>query len=59
MRFLLPDTVLGFSQQNCYQKEAVLRPENNQVINLTTRYTWSGCVVRQAPVEPHFNVHKV
>lgn len=32
--------------QNCYQKEAVLRPENNQVINLTTRYTWSGCVVR-------------
>lgn len=34
------------SCQNCYQKEAVLRPENNQVINLTTRYTWSGCVVR-------------
>lgn len=33
--------------QNCYQKEAVLRPENNQVINLTTRYTWSGCVVRK------------
>lgn len=32
--------------QDCYQKEAVLRPENNQVINLTTRYTWSGCVVR-------------
>uniref|UniRef100_A0A3B4WDW0 Transmembrane protein 145 n=1 Tax=Seriola lalandi dorsalis TaxID=1841481 RepID=A0A3B4WDW0_SERLL len=32
-------------KQNCYQKEAVLRPENNQVINLTTRYTWSGCVV--------------
>ncbi|KAL7835710.1 hypothetical protein SRHO_G00280570 [Serrasalmus rhombeus] len=30
---------------DCYQKEAVLRPENNQVINLTTRYTWSGCVV--------------
>ena len=24
----------------------MLRPENNQVINLTTRYTWSGCVVR-------------
>uniref|UniRef100_A0A8D0A892 Transmembrane protein 145 n=1 Tax=Sander lucioperca TaxID=283035 RepID=A0A8D0A892_SANLU len=33
-------------EKNCYQKEAVLRPENNQVINLTTRYTWSGCVVR-------------
>uniref|UniRef100_A0A6Q2YZ65 Intimal thickness related receptor IRP domain-containing protein n=1 Tax=Esox lucius TaxID=8010 RepID=A0A6Q2YZ65_ESOLU len=30
--------------KDCYQKEAVLRPENNQVINLTTRYTWSGCV---------------
>uniref|UniRef100_A0A3Q3ECX5 Transmembrane protein 145 n=1 Tax=Labrus bergylta TaxID=56723 RepID=A0A3Q3ECX5_9LABR len=30
-------------EKNCYQKEAVLRPENNQVINLTTRYTWSGC----------------
>lgn len=24
----------------------MLRPENNQVINLTTRYTWSGCAVR-------------
>uniref|UniRef100_A0A3Q4MVC6 Transmembrane protein 145 n=1 Tax=Neolamprologus brichardi TaxID=32507 RepID=A0A3Q4MVC6_NEOBR len=33
-------------EKNCYQKEAVLRPENNQVINLTTRYTWSGCEVR-------------
>ncbi|KAK5861871.1 hypothetical protein PBY51_017313 [Eleginops maclovinus] len=32
-------------EKNCYQKEAVLRPENNQVINLTTHYTWSGCVV--------------
>uniref|UniRef100_A0A8B9H1L2 Transmembrane protein 145 n=1 Tax=Astyanax mexicanus TaxID=7994 RepID=A0A8B9H1L2_ASTMX len=32
-------------EKDCYQKEAVLRPENNQVINLTTRYTWSGCVV--------------
>ncbi|KAG7276216.1 hypothetical protein CRUP_004807 [Coryphaenoides rupestris] len=34
-------------EKNCYQKEAVLRPENNQVINLTTRYTWSGCVVEE------------
>ncbi|XP_059920152.1 transmembrane protein 145 [Gadus macrocephalus] len=33
--------------KNCYQKEEVLRPENNQVINLTTRYTWSGCVVEE------------
>ncbi|KAF7227071.1 transcript variant X1 [Nothobranchius furzeri] len=32
-------------EKSCDQKEAVLRPENNQVINLTTRYTWSGCVV--------------
>lgn len=39
--------LLFFFEQNCYQKEAVLRPENNQVINLTTRYTWSGCVVRE------------
>ncbi|KAI2655225.1 Transmembrane protein 145 [Labeo rohita] len=31
--------------KDCYQKESVLRPENNQVINLTTRYTWSGCMV--------------
>lgn len=33
--------------QDCYLKESVLRPENNQVINLTTHYTWSGCMVRQ------------
>ncbi|XP_051575967.1 transmembrane protein 145 [Myxocyprinus asiaticus] len=32
-------------EKDCYQKESVLRPENNQVINLTTHYTWSGCVV--------------
>uniref|UniRef100_A0A672SF17 Transmembrane protein 145 n=1 Tax=Sinocyclocheilus grahami TaxID=75366 RepID=A0A672SF17_SINGR len=31
--------------KDCYLKESVLRPENNQVINLTTRYTWSGCMV--------------
>ncbi|MBN3300492.1 TM145 protein, partial [Amia calva] len=33
--------------KDCYQKEAVLRPENNQVINLTTHYSWSGCVVEE------------
>ncbi|KAK1151842.1 transmembrane protein 145 isoform X1 [Acipenser oxyrinchus oxyrinchus] len=33
------------NDQDCYSKESVLRPENNQVINLTTRYTWSGCQV--------------
>ncbi|KAL2084239.1 hypothetical protein ACEWY4_019757 [Coilia grayii] len=31
--------------KDCYQKEAVLRPANNQVINLTTDYKWSGCTV--------------
>lgn len=45
-----------FACQNCYQKEAVLRPENNQVINLTTRYTWSGCVVR---ANKNTNIHTV
>ncbi|XP_078507444.1 transmembrane protein 145 [Lissotriton helveticus] len=29
--------------QDCFMKESVIRPENNQVINLTTHYTWSGC----------------
>lgn len=38
--------MVNIFHQNCYEKEAVLRPENNQVINLTTRYTWSGCMVR-------------
>ncbi|XP_043936721.1 transmembrane protein 145 isoform X2 [Protopterus annectens] len=31
--------------QDCYMKESVIRPENNQVINLTTQYAWSGCQV--------------
>ncbi|GCB83637.1 hypothetical protein scyTo_0024160, partial [Scyliorhinus torazame] len=31
------------NRMDCYEKESVLRPDNNQVINLTTRYTWSGC----------------
>ncbi|XP_027714004.1 transmembrane protein 145 [Vombatus ursinus] len=29
--------------KDCLAKEAVIRPENNQVINLTTQYPWSGC----------------
>ncbi|KAK1806209.1 hypothetical protein P4O66_000096 [Electrophorus voltai] len=41
--------------KDCYQKEAVLRPENNQVINLTTRYTWSGCVVEGEGEEEMLN----
>ncbi|XP_071482112.1 transmembrane protein 145-like [Diadema antillarum] len=29
----------------CEEKESVLKPENHQVINLTTSYVWSGCVL--------------
>uniref|UniRef100_A0A8U8BPB1 Transmembrane protein 145 n=1 Tax=Geospiza parvula TaxID=87175 RepID=A0A8U8BPB1_GEOPR len=32
--------------KDCLAKESVIRPENNQVINLTTQYAWSGCQVR-------------
>ncbi|XP_043358069.1 transmembrane protein 145 isoform X2 [Dermochelys coriacea] len=31
--------------KDCLMKESVIRPENNQVINLTTQYAWSGCQV--------------
>ncbi|XP_076801644.1 transmembrane protein 145-like isoform X2 [Clavelina lepadiformis] len=31
--------------KNCFLKEAVLESAHNQIINLTTRYSWSGCVV--------------
>nr|XP_044990447.1 transmembrane protein 145 isoform X1 [Jaculus jaculus] len=31
--------------KDCMAKESVIRPENNQVINLTTQYAWSGCQV--------------
>ncbi len=31
------------SRMNCWQKEALLRPENDQVLRLTPRFTWSGC----------------
>jgi len=34
--------------QNCRQKEAVLHPENNQIIYLTEREGWTGCA---APVD--------
>jgi len=36
------------SAQNCHQKEAVLHPENNQIIYLTEREGWTGC---GAPVD--------
>ncbi|XP_048355412.1 transmembrane protein 145 isoform X2 [Sphaerodactylus townsendi] len=29
--------------KDCLMKESVIHPENNQVINLTTQYAWSGC----------------
>ncbi|XP_070551966.1 transmembrane protein 145-like isoform X2 [Ptychodera flava] len=28
---------------NCIEKESVLKIENNQIINLTDKYPWSGC----------------
>ncbi|XP_071842865.1 transmembrane protein 145-like isoform X3 [Apostichopus japonicus] len=30
--------------KTCAQKESVLRPENHQIINLTTEFVWSGCI---------------
>ncbi|XP_036921414.1 transmembrane protein 145 isoform X1 [Sturnira hondurensis] len=33
------------TDKDCLAKESVIRPENNQVINLTTQYAWSGCQV--------------
>ncbi|XP_077967846.1 transmembrane protein 145-like [Styela clava] len=29
--------------KNCFEKEAVIHPEDHQIINLTTRSAWSGC----------------
>ncbi|XP_074427655.1 uncharacterized protein LOC141736905, partial [Larus michahellis] len=37
--------VYGRGDKDCLAKESVIRPENNQVINLTTQYAWSGCQV--------------
>ncbi|XP_033109989.1 transmembrane protein 145-like [Anneissia japonica] len=31
-------------KKTCLEKESVMRPENNQIINLTDSYVWSGCV---------------
>lgn len=33
----------SFFMQSCAQKVAVLNPANNQIISLSTLYTWSGC----------------
>ncbi|KAJ8777501.1 hypothetical protein J1605_014391 [Eschrichtius robustus] len=37
--------VYKIGDKDCLAKESVIRPENNQVINLTTQYAWSGCQV--------------
>ena len=34
--------------QNCFQREAVLRPENNQVIILDYFNSWSGCILKNS-----------
>ncbi|KAF6021134.1 hypothetical protein EB796_020556 [Bugula neritina] len=39
---------------SCYDKESVLVPEYNQVINLTTRYRWSGCRLQTIAGEPWY-----
>ncbi|XP_071656629.1 transmembrane protein 145 [Patagioenas fasciata] len=42
--------VYNRGDKDCVAKESVIRPENNQVINLTTRYAWAGCqVLAQGP----------
>lgn len=40
---------MSLPPQDCLAKESVIRPENNQVINLTTQYAWSGCQVWAKP----------
>ncbi len=30
-------------RMNCFQKENLLRPEDDQVLRLTPRFSWSGC----------------
>lgn len=31
------------ARMNCWDKENLLRPENDQILRLTPRFTWSGC----------------
>jgi len=40
--------------QNCWQKEAVLRPENYQIIYLTLRHFWSGCKLNTTARIPYY-----
>ena len=42
--FYLEDqiTILN-ARMNCWQKEGLLRPEDDQILRLTPRFSWSGC----------------
>ena len=31
------------ARMNCWQKESLLRPEEDQILRLTPRFSWSGC----------------
>ena len=31
------------ARMNCWQKESLLRPEDDQILRLTPRFSWSGC----------------
>lgn len=33
------------ARMNCWQKEYLLRPEDDQILRLTPRFSWSGCHV--------------
>lgn len=42
--FYLEDQVAILNaRMNCWQKEALLRPEDDQILRLTPRFSWSGC----------------
>ena len=42
--FYLEDQVsILHARMNCWQKEALLRPEDDQILRLTPRFSWSGC----------------
>ena len=42
--FYLEDQVsILNARMNCWQKESLLRPEDDQILRLTPRFSWSGC----------------
>ena len=46
--FYLEDQVsILNARMNCWQKEALLRPEDDQILRLTPRFSWSGCHMSQ------------